>query len=49
MDRITKTERDALVDLVREKLREREELSKSLGVPPVVKFWQELLEKLQKT
>lgn len=47
MSDLYKTEKEALADLVREKIRQREEAAKAVGARVDTKFWQEVLRKLK--
>lgn len=46
---LTKVEKEALSDLVRRNMLERERLAAELGTSTNIKFWEELLKKLNET
>lgn len=46
---LTKVEKEALADLVRRNMMERERLAAELGTSTNIKFWEELLKKLNET
>ena len=46
---LTKVEKEALADLVRRNMIERERLAAELGASTNIKFWEELLKKLNET
>lgn len=46
---LTKVEKEALADLVRRNMLERERLAAELGTSTNIKFWEELLKKLNET
>lgn len=46
---LTKVEKEALADLVRRNMIERERLAAELGTSTNIKFWEELLKKLNET
>lgn len=46
---LTKVEKEALADLVRRNMIERERLAIELGTSTNIKFWEELLRKLDES
>ena len=46
---LTKVEKEALADLIRRNMLERERLAIELGTSTNIKFWEELLKKLNET
>lgn len=46
---LTKVEKEALADLVRRNMMERERLAAELGTSTNIRFWEELLKKLNET